>query len=78
MMDRIEIRDLTMEYDSAGYVVRPIHGLDLEVSSGELVLLEDSTRQHSVDGGEATHDRSVAGSRPASPTELVKPTRRGR
>ena len=38
-MDRIDIRDLTIEYDSAGYVVRPIHGLDLQVGSGELVLL---------------------------------------
>ncbi|HEU4897638.1 MAG TPA: ATP-binding cassette domain-containing protein [Actinomycetota bacterium] len=40
-MDRIDIdiRDLTIEYDSAGYVVRPIHGLDLQVASGELVLL---------------------------------------
>ena len=39
MMDRIDIRGLTIEYDSAGYVVRPIHGLDLQVTSGELVLL---------------------------------------
>jgi putative ABC transport system ATP-binding protein len=38
-MDRIDIRDLTIEYDSAGYVVRPIHQLGLQVTSGELVLL---------------------------------------
>jgi putative ABC transport system ATP-binding protein len=38
-MDGIDIRDLTIDYDSAGYVVRPIHGLDLKVASGELVLL---------------------------------------
>jgi putative ABC transport system ATP-binding protein len=38
-MDRIDIRDLTIEYDSAGYLVRPIHQLDLQVASGELVLL---------------------------------------
>jgi putative ABC transport system ATP-binding protein len=38
-MDRIDIRDLTIEYDSAGYVIRPIHRLDLQVASGELVLL---------------------------------------
>ena len=39
MMDRIDIRDLTIEYASGGYVVRPIHHLDLQVASGELVLL---------------------------------------
>jgi putative ABC transport system ATP-binding protein len=40
-MDRIDIgiRDLTIEYASGGYVIRPIHGLDLQVASGELVLL---------------------------------------
>jgi len=38
-MDHIDIRDLTIEYTSAGYVVRPIHRLDLQVASGELVLL---------------------------------------
>jgi putative ABC transport system ATP-binding protein len=38
-MDGIDIRDLTIEYDSAGYVVRPIRHLNLEVGSGELVLL---------------------------------------
>jgi len=38
-MDRIDIRDLTIEYASGGYVVRPIHHLDLQVASGELVLL---------------------------------------
>ena len=38
-MDRIEIRDLTIEYTSAGYIVRPIRHLSLQVTSGELVLL---------------------------------------
>jgi putative ABC transport system ATP-binding protein len=38
-MDRIDIRDLTIEYDSAGYLVRPIDHFDLQVESGELVLL---------------------------------------
>jgi hypothetical protein len=33
---------------------------------------KDGTRQHPVDSGEATHNRSVAGSRPASPTEQDK------
>jgi putative ABC transport system ATP-binding protein len=35
----IDIRDLTIEYASGGYIVRPIHDLDLQVASGELVLL---------------------------------------
>jgi putative ABC transport system ATP-binding protein len=39
MMDRIDIRDLTIEYVGGGYVVRPIDHLDLQVASGELVLL---------------------------------------
>jgi putative ABC transport system ATP-binding protein len=40
-MDRIDIgiRDLTIEYASGGYLVRPIHRLDLQVASGDLVLL---------------------------------------
>jgi putative ABC transport system ATP-binding protein len=35
----VDIRDLTIEYASGGYVVRPINQLDLQVGSGELVLL---------------------------------------
>jgi len=38
-MDGIDVRDLTIEYDSAGYLVRPIDHFDLQVGSGELVLL---------------------------------------
>jgi putative ABC transport system ATP-binding protein len=38
-MDSIDIRDLTIEYDSAGYLVRPVDHFDLQVGSGELVLL---------------------------------------
>jgi putative ABC transport system ATP-binding protein len=38
-MDGIDLRGLTIEYASGGYVVRPIHRLDLQVASGELVLL---------------------------------------
>ncbi|MEY2568753.1 MAG: putative transport system ATP-binding protein [Actinomycetota bacterium] len=35
----LEIKDLTIEYSSGGYVVRPIQGFDLRVDEGELVLL---------------------------------------
>jgi putative ABC transport system ATP-binding protein len=35
----LSLRDVTMEYTSGGYVVRPINGLELEVADGELVLL---------------------------------------
>lgn len=38
-MDDLQIRDLTIEYASGGYVVRPIQGLDLDIISGNLVLL---------------------------------------
>jgi putative ABC transport system ATP-binding protein len=38
-MTNLVVRDLTMEYSSGGYKVRPIDGLDLEISTGELVLL---------------------------------------
>ena len=38
-MDGIDVCDLTIEYDSAGYLVRPIDHFDLQVESGELVLL---------------------------------------
>jgi putative ABC transport system ATP-binding protein len=38
-MTDVDISDLTITYDSGGYVVRPIHQLDLHVASGELVLL---------------------------------------
>jgi putative ABC transport system ATP-binding protein len=35
----LRVHDLTMEYASGGYKVRPIDSLDLDVSTGELVLL---------------------------------------
>jgi putative ABC transport system ATP-binding protein len=35
----LRVHELTMEYASGGYKVRPIDSLDLEVRSGELVLL---------------------------------------
>jgi putative ABC transport system ATP-binding protein len=38
-MTALTLRDVTIEYSSGGYVVRPINGLDLEVGDGQLVLL---------------------------------------
>jgi putative ABC transport system ATP-binding protein len=38
-MTNLVVRDLTMEYSSGGYKVRPIDSLDLDISTGELVLL---------------------------------------
>jgi putative ABC transport system ATP-binding protein len=38
-MPTVDITDLTMAYESGGYVVRPIDGLDLKLGDGELVLL---------------------------------------
>ncbi|MGH2726023.1 MAG: ATP-binding cassette domain-containing protein, partial [Actinomycetota bacterium] len=38
-MADLDISDLTVEYPSGGYVVRPIDGLNLKAGSGELVLL---------------------------------------
>ena len=35
----LEVRDLTIEYVSGGYTVRPIHGLDLDGARGEIMLL---------------------------------------
>jgi putative ABC transport system ATP-binding protein len=35
----VEVRDLVIEYASGGYAVRPIDGLDLQASPGELVVL---------------------------------------
>ena len=35
----LKIRDLTIEYSSGGYVVRPISGLELDADAGQLVLL---------------------------------------
>jgi putative ABC transport system ATP-binding protein len=32
-------KDLVVEYSASGYIVRPIDGLDMEVSNGELALL---------------------------------------
>jgi putative ABC transport system ATP-binding protein len=37
--DALRIADLTIEYSSGGYAVRPIDGLDLEIPTGSLVLL---------------------------------------
>lgn len=36
---RLEVRDLTVEYSSGGYAVRPLDGVSLDVGPGELVLL---------------------------------------
>ena len=38
-MTRLEVKDLTVEYRSGGYAVRPLDGLGLTAESGELVLL---------------------------------------
>ena len=38
-MTTVAIRDLVVEFASGGYAVRPIDGLDLELATGELVLL---------------------------------------
>jgi putative ABC transport system ATP-binding protein len=38
-MPDIRIRDLTMEYSSGGYVVRPFDHFDLDLSTGDLALL---------------------------------------
>jgi len=35
----LEVRDLTVEYSSGGYAVRPLERFNLQVPSGELVLL---------------------------------------
>ena len=35
----VRIRDLSIEYSSGGYRVRPIDHLDLDVEDGEIVLL---------------------------------------
>ena len=35
----VEVRDLVIEYDTGGYAVRPIDGLHLDASAGELVVL---------------------------------------
>src|SRR5690349_11807419 len=35
----VGVRDLTIEYSSGGYAVRPIDGLDLDIANGELALL---------------------------------------
>jgi hypothetical protein len=40
-----------------------------QLDSAPDLTCNDDTAQHAVDGDEATHNRSVAGSRPASPTE---------
>jgi putative ABC transport system ATP-binding protein len=37
--DDLTLTDLVIEYSSGGYAVRPIDGLNLDVASGELVLL---------------------------------------
>jgi putative ABC transport system ATP-binding protein len=38
-MAEVSIRELVVQYVSGGYVVRPIDGLDVDASDGELVLL---------------------------------------
>ena len=38
-MSLLEVRDLTVEYSSAGYVVRPVRDFSLEMEAGELGLV---------------------------------------
>lgn len=38
-MPNIRIRDLTMEYSSGGYIVRPFDHFDLDLATGDLALL---------------------------------------
>ncbi|MCU1452763.1 MAG: glutamine transporter ATP-binding protein [Acidimicrobiales bacterium] len=38
-MTMLEVRDLTVEFNSGGYVVRPLDGLDVDAEDGELVVL---------------------------------------
>ncbi|MFC3777650.1 ATP-binding cassette domain-containing protein [Mycolicibacterium holsaticum] len=38
-MGDLSIQDLVVEYSNAGYAVRPIDGLDLDVAAGSLVIL---------------------------------------
>ena len=38
-MPEIRVRDLTMEYSSGGYIVRPFGHFDLDLGNGELALL---------------------------------------
>jgi putative ABC transport system ATP-binding protein len=38
-MPDIRVRDLTMEYSSGGYVVRPFHHFDMDLATGDMALL---------------------------------------
>ena len=38
-MADLRIKDLVVEYSSGGYAVRPIDGLNIEVTAGSLALL---------------------------------------
>jgi putative ABC transport system ATP-binding protein len=39
MMSELEVRDLTVEFDSSGYKVRPLDGLSFDAEDGELVVV---------------------------------------
>ena len=38
-MGTLEVRDLTVEFDSGGYRVRPLDNLSIDAEDGELVVL---------------------------------------
>ena len=38
-MTKLEVRDLTVEFSSGGYVVRPLDGLSFDADDGELIVL---------------------------------------
>jgi hypothetical protein len=59
-----DLRDWLPADHLAWFVLDVVDQLDLGC--------EDDTRRDTAGGWEATHNRSVAGSRPASPTEQVK------
>ena len=63
-MSDLRLEDLTIEYSSGGYIVRPVEGMNLSIPSGELVLLLGPSG-----GGKTTLLSVLAGIlRPASGT----------
>ena len=45
-MPDVKIRDLTMEYSSGGYAVRPFDGYDLTLENGALGVVHQPRQGH--------------------------------
>ena len=59
-MASVTLKGVKKVYQQAGKDVTAVHGVDLEVKDGELVVIHDPTLERTTTGGGPVKDRTVA------------------